>query len=360
MTSLLVVAMALSGNAQEGFTVSGKISGVPDGTLYLLTDMPQADTLATAQLANGIFMFTGKVDAPVAAYLSTADEEGMRIPMILENARFTLNVTEQGALIQGGEQQKLFARYNQIGQAFAVAQAEAQAAMQQPGANTQALQERINQAYEESLARTMELIQANPDAYATAYVIALGVMNETEESLQAKYDLLGTNAKNSVPGKQIAAALAQYGKLAVGKPAPDFTAQKLNGDTFSLYDVPAKIKLLVFWVSWDAASRQLNPELIALYQQFRPKGLDIVSISLDENRNDWERAVSVDGLFWTNGSDLKGSNSELAKLYMVTSVPYTVLIDKENTIVAKGLLGDDLRKAIFDLTKKNKNVKNVD
>lgn len=170
---------------------------------------------------------------------------------------------------------------------------------------------------------------------------------------------MGENAKNSIPGKQIAAAIGQYAKLEVGQAAPDFTARKLNGDTFSLYDVPAKIKLLVFWASWDTASRQLNPALIAIYQQFRPKGLDIVSVSLDDNRGDWEQAVSIDGLFWTNGSGLKGRNSDLAKLYMVTSVPYTILIDNENKIVAKGLLGNELRKAISDLAKQNRKNKDM-
>lgn len=358
MTIALMAATVIAGKAQDGFVVSGKMSGVPDGTLYLLTESPQTDTLATTELTNGTFMLTGKVDAPVAACLST-DGESLRIPLILENAHFMLNVTERGALIQGGKQQELFARYNQIGQAFAAEQAEAQVAMRQPGANTQALQERINKAYEVSLARTMELIKANPDEYATAYVISLGILNDTEEELRTKYDLLGENAKNSIPGKQIAAAIGQYAKLEVGQAAPDFTARKLNGDTFSLYDIPAKIKLLVFWVSWDTASRQLNPALIAIYQQFRPKGLDIVSVSLDDNRGDWEQAVSIDGLFWTNGSDLKGRNSDLAKLYMVTSVPYTILIDNENKIVAKGLLGNELRKAISDLAKQNRKNKDM-
>ena len=356
MTSLLVVAMALSGNAQEGFTVSGKISGVPDGMLYLLTDMPQADTWATAQLSNGIFMFTGKVDAPVAAYLSTPGEEGLRIPMILENTRFTFNVTEQGALIQGGEQQKLFARYNQIGQAFAAVQAEVQAAMQQPGANIPALQERISQAYEESLARTMELIQANPDAYATAYVIAQGARNETEESLRAKYNLLGEVAKSSVPGKQIASYLERFAKLAVGQKAPDFTVSRPNGDALTLYAVPMKYKLVVFWASWDNASRAENPKFIQLYQQFRPRSFEIVSVSLDDNRFAWDRAIDEDGIsIWSNGSDLLGMDSPVAKAYMVGStLPYTVLIADENKIVAKGLLGDGLRKAVSDLTKKKR------
>ena len=147
-----------------------------------------------------------------------------------------------------------------------------------------------------------------------------------------------------------------FAKLAVGKVAPDFAATRPNGDTFSLYGVPAKYKLLVFWASDDAASRQANPSLIRLYQQFRPRGLEIVGISLDGDLMAWRRAIEQDGIsIWTNGSDLEGRSSGIASLYMVgASLPYTVLIGEDNKIIAKGLLGDDLTRQLNELTKKKK------
>ena len=168
--------------------------------------------------------------------------------------------------------------------------------------------------------------------------------------------MLGEAAKSSVPGKQIAACLERFAKLAVGQPAPDFTVSRPNGDALTLSAVPAKYKLVVFWASWDAASREANPQLIQLYQQFRPRSFEIVSVSPDDNRFAWDRAIEQDGIsIWSNGSDLQGMTSSVAKAYMVgSSLPYTVLIDGENKIVAKGLLGDDLRKAVSDLTKKNR------
>lgn len=244
--------------------------------------------------------------------------------------------------------------YNRIGQVFVAEQAKIQVEAQQPGANVQALQTRIDRAYRESLNRMDDMIRANVNEYATAYVISLGVLNETEESLRQKYDLLGNAAKNSVPGKQILTTLDHFTALAVGQEAPDFTVGTPNGDTFSMYAVPAKFKLLVFWTSTNAASRQLNPELIQLYQHYRPKGLEIISISLDDDLMAWRKAIEMDGLVWRNGSDLKGRNSDIAKLYMVNTVPYTVLIGEENKIIAKGLLGKELRDTIADLTKKKK------
>ena len=358
---LIVIAFVctLACKAQDKFQISGKVSGVPDGPLLLVRDEGAgADTLATTALRNGVFMFTGEVNGPAAAYLTTADGS-VTIPFILEGTNIMVNVTAGGALVQGGEQQELFAAYNRVGQEFAAEQAGVQAEAQRSGADMNALQARIDEAYRRSMAKTAELVKANPDAYATAYVIALGARDETEESLRAKYDLLGENARASVPGKRIAACLEQFAKLAVGQSAPDFTVKRPNGDALTLYAVTAKYKLVVFWASWDAASRQTNPQLIQLYQQFRPRSFEIVSVSLDDNRFAWERAIEQDGIsLWSNGSDLRGMDSPVAEAYMVgSSLPYTVLIDSENKIVAKGLLGDDLRKAIADLAKKSKKSK---
>ena len=355
---LWAIAPVLVCQAQGKYQVSGKISGVADGSTLLLVrnDGDKPDTLATTTLKNGTFMLAGELDAPAAGgYLAVADGN-LHLGFIIEPGNLMLNISDRGALIQGGGQQKLFARYSQITQAFAAAQAQLQAQAQQPGANIDALQAQIAQAYRQSVAQTDELMKANADAYATAYVIAQGARNETEESLRAKYALLGEQAKASVPGKQIASYLERFAKLAVGQKAPDFTVARPNGDALTLYAVPTKYKLVVFWASWDAASRAENSKLIALYQQFRPRSFEIVSVSLDDNRFAWDRAIDEDGIsIWSNGSDLLGTDSPVAKAYMVgNTLPYTVLIDDENKIVAKGLLGDDLRKAVADLTKKKR------
>ena len=340
--------------AQQGYQISGKVSGMTDGTLLLIAnEREKPDTLGSVTVKNGVFVFTGKVNAPVAAYLAPSDGNGM-IPLILENANFMVNVSGRGAMIQGGKQQELLTRFTRISQAFLAEQAKVAAEAQQPGANVQALQDRVNKAYEASVNATIELIKANPDEYATAHVIALGISGETEEGLRSKYDLLGEAARATVPGKRIAAALEQYEKLAVGEVAPNFTTEKPDGNTFSLHDLPAKLKLVYFWVSTNPLCRQDNTDLVKLYLQYRPLGLEIASISLDENRGEWRNAIGLDGMVWTNGSDLQGFASPIARLYMVHELPATFLVDAENRIVAKGLRGDALRDTVAKLLKKSK------
>ena len=74
----LVMAFSLSGKAQEGFQIGGKMDNMADGTLLLIANEGEKpDMLGAVEVKNGVFVFTGKVSHPVAAYLTLADGEGM-------------------------------------------------------------------------------------------------------------------------------------------------------------------------------------------------------------------------------------------------------------------------------------------
>ena len=347
--------------AQGGYTISGKVRGITTDKVHVVAaDFGKTDTLASATVANGTFLLNGTVPGGVRAVNLVFPGVDGTVPLLLENTNYQLQVTATGAMVDGGgAAAELYKAFNKIGQDYAAKEAAITADYESDGSNpskTDALQFRLDEAYRSSVQQMLDLIQANADEYVSAYVVALGIQTDTEELLRRKYEALGEAAKATVPGKAVAEALARYGNLVIGKPAPDFTVTRPNGDALTLSAVPAKYKLVVFWASWDNASRAANPQFIQLYQQFRPRSFEIVSVSLDDNRFAWDRAIDEDGIsIWSNGSDLLGTDSPVAKAYMVGSaLPYTVLIDDENKIVAKGLLGDDLRKAIADLTKRKR------
>ena len=344
--------------AQDGYTISGKLRGVATNEVYVVTaDFGRADTLARATVGNDAFVLTGTVPGDVRMVNLVFAGVDSRVPLMLENAMYQVQVASTGAAINGGgEAALLYKEFGKIGEAYAAEQSAVMSEYASANAGRQAeLQNRLDEAYKTSVQKTLDLIKANADNYVSTYVVALGARTDSEELLRQKYGLLGENARNSEPGKKVAAALDYSAALAIGKEAPNFKINGLQGEVVSLHEVAANMKLLVFWASWDLASRQANPQFIQLYQQFRPKNFEIISVSLDTNRSTWERAVESDGMVWINGADLKGFESPVAQMYMVGDVlPYTVLVDGENKIVAKGLLGADLRNAIADLAKKNR------
>lgn len=355
---VILLVMFLRGQAQNGYIVSGKIQNVAVHQVSLVSsETGNLDTLGEAIVNNGSFLIQGCVDGVQEAQLVFEGVDAV-VPFLLENAVFQVMVTPRGIALQGGgAEQQLLRKYNQVVQDFAVIQKQIQTdAMKVQGdeIKLKELQMRADEAYKKSAEKTMMLIKANARSYATAYVIAAGIRDETEESLRKKYELLDESIHETMPAKKIAVVLERYKKLTDGNMAPNFTVKNPRGDSFALYDVHCKLKLLHFWISDNLDCRQINSELVRLYQDYRSRGLEIVSISLDKNVAEWKHAVGSDGVIWQNGSELKGWESESVGLYMVKNIPYFVLIDAENRIVAKGIKEAELEKNILELLKKRK------
>ena len=82
------------------------------------------------------------------------------------------------------------------------------------------------------------------------------------------------------------------------------------------------------------------------------KGFEIYSVSLDQQKDRWVKAIEKDGLAWKNHvSDLKGWQSEGAGIYGVRSIPASFLIDAEGKIIGKNLRGQSLHTSIDKLVK---------
>lgn len=151
--------------------------------------------------------------------------------------------------------------------------------------------------------------------------------------------------------EQIMAKKQAMSFLDPGREAMDFSQNKADGTPLKLSDLRGKVVLLDFWASWCGPCRQENPNVVRLYEKYKDAGFTVMSVSLDNNKANWEKAIEKDKLAWPNHvSDLKGWQNEAAKLYKVNGIPFTVLLDKDGKVINKNLRGADLEntlKAIF-------------
>jgi peroxiredoxin len=123
-----------------------------------------------------------------------------------------------------------------------------------------------------------------------------------------------------------------------------------NGNPVSLSSkFGQKLLLVDFWASWCGPCRQENPNVVKVYGKFHDKGFDVFGVSLDQDKENWLKAIADDKLTWTHVSDLQYWNNAAAKLYAVNSIPSNFLLDQNGTIIGRNLRGEDLEKKVSEV-----------
>lgn len=381
MATMGLMAMACTSQPViDGYVLKGNIEGLPDGTHVQLvpvshdSELPFADTT----VVNGQFVFTGKMEEPRAFHLLVKDAYGSR-NLMLENAQMEVTgklVAKKEA--DGGvsynlsslsvKGSPLSARYDSLwsartyldslyalnGRKFAAFDSLMRAAYQ---VKDQAKIQQLRQS-EEGKARAAadqvffttvdslyhHVVMANKDSF-WGPLMMISFTSYLSEDMKPWYEAFSPAAKQSYYGQKVKEELYPAGKE--GTKVPDFKVKDRTGKEVSLSALRQgkKYVLIDFWASWCNPCRKEIPNLKKLYAQYSGKGFEIVSISIDQKKADWEKALKEEGLTWPNFLDETG----VAALYKVKFVPTMYLITADGVMIGENLRGEALAEKLKEL-----------
>lgn len=315
---------------------------------YVTYDSVLAESGTPAVLSKG-------VEGLTTMYLTMEESEGS-ITMLVENSTYKVTGTlENYDITTDGKAQNDLNGYNEKLKPVTEQMSEMVAVLRKgPDPENPEAFESLREAYFKLYDQQEELdsayIAENPSSYATVLALRATYYNFDAQQLEAQLTRLDDPLKQMEEYKLMEGKLERMKAVDIGQHYTDFGLETPKGEILKISDVHnGNVLLIDFWASWCGPCRQANPEVVKIYNQYHDDGFEIMGVSLDRDSADWVKAIADDQLTWSHISDLKYWNSEGAELYGVSSIPHTVLIDRDGIISAKNLHGDKLREAIESL-----------
>jgi thiol-disulfide isomerase/thioredoxin len=181
----------------------------------------------------------------------------------------------------------------------------------------------------------------------TALADMLVAAGKKAEGLKALDDF-GT-AKSSVRGlKQHLEGIAKNYEL-IGSDPIAMGQNDIAGKAINLADYKGKVLMIDFWATWCGPCMGELPNVLAAYAKFHDQGFEILGISLDENKEAFEKCIADRKMSWRHFFDGKGWKNEIAQAYGVNSIPATYLVGPDGKVAAVGARGERLEKEIARL-----------
>lgn len=379
LAGAFVLAMPLTSFA-GAYKLTGKVAGLPDNTVIALSPISHfaEKNIAEIPVVNGEFSFEGTVDQPTAVWMLIKDIPTDPRAIVLEDGEINVSgeakpynagdkagYNLRGIKVTGssntdkfdriyGERGKLNDLYNAYHEKYAsVSEKMGKARASQDDKAIKKISE--SEDYK-------AMAQAEHDFFQTVEATYTRIINENKDTFwgplmmislfsyltpdqREMYDSLSDEAKNSYYGKKVYEELYPAGKI--GQQMPDFAVTYKNENTtFHKLCDGKKVVILDFWASWCRPCRAEIPHLKAIYEKHKNNGLDIVSVSIDDDNAAWEKALAKENMPWHNFRD---ADDNISALYKVRAVPQMYVVDSKGILIGENLRGEELAAKIDEI-----------
>ena len=138
-------------------------------------------------------------------------------------------------------------------------------------------------------------------------------------------------------------------KANIADPRLHINLPDAKGDSIALSSLKGKVVLLDFWASWCMPCRAANKKLVKIYDKYKDQGFEIYSVSVDDEKRDWVKAIEKDKITWLQVNDPSTWGAKSAVNWNISVLPTTFLINKKGDVVAIDPAEKKLETTIKDL-----------
>lgn len=355
--SPLIIGATANAQNNGSFTINGKLGGLRDQMVQITTQHNGQNIVDSVLAKNDSFSYTGTTPGMLIYSLRFGKNKFLGLPIdAKEKVSITGHIDKlNDAQVTGANNLPVWKEW---GKAWETIRASAGVLYKMGDSIAKALNKdrtAVDMEFEKLNQRLIDSVQVfvkkYPNSGVVPYIIIDRFINyPNPEQAQLNYAALSSAGKNSIYGRELGESLRIAAKTGIGV-KPDFTLPDIAGNPLKLSSLKGKVVLVDFWASWCSPCRKENPNLVKAYNKYHNKGFEILAVSLDDKKINWEKAIEADKLTWLHVSDLKGWKSELALEYGIKSIPTSFLLDADGKIIAKDLRGDALEKKLATLFK---------
>ncbi len=379
--------------AGPGYTITGHVKGNTDGyKVYLKTREAaegQLKIIDSTIIHNNTYTFRGQITQPLFAAVVFENKErpdrpdfGKAMGFFLENSPITVTTTTDslkrefelayynyiplnGATVSGSAAHNAYMAFyaplkilnDAYDQAFI-------------GKYIKALNSRKDKAIKnkETMASAAEVLQVagkrtqycidyvlqhpvtEVNAYIAGMVATFSGIRQEQLAAMIKHFSSGAPQQGIYTTRFLKdAALLKSG--AIGTPIVASQVTKSNGEKVTLSSLiePGKTTLVVFWASWCHPCRAEIPHLKEIYALYHSKGVNIYSISMDDDKERWQKAMQEENMVWPQFLLEGNFNNDLAKTYNIKGIPTCLFYDASGKLTSKNMRGGFLSNEMVKL-----------
>lgn len=350
---------------KETYQLSGTATGYNDGTKILVQTFSFKDnfpvTKDTLTIENGKFSASYVNPSQPSMNILRIENEQFSVIYFPEDVDLEVTIdkeTPQNSKVVGGKQNKAYNEYVDQNNKFVERRQDLIAQFQraQESGETEMiplLQSKQLNMMEEEAEYRRNFIKSHPKSIFGIIVLSGMIDSKEINSIEALEYLNGVDNElaQATNVDDLKTKLEKMKKADIGAKAPEFSGPTPEGETLSLSDALGKYTIIDFWASWCVPCRRENPNIVKAYEKYHDKGLNIIGVSLDRDRDSWLKAIEDDRLDWYQISHLQFWNDPIIGDYNVVSIPAAFLLDENGVIIDKDVRGEALQVKLASLFK---------